>query len=160
MKLTVPTAGLLMVALFAAVSIGIVYAQCGTSPATTAEAAAEEANTEKPDPVVAITDATFSKQVLESTQYVVVDFWASWCPPCMALKPIYHKVAADYAAADKPIKFVAVNVDENRATPTKYGIRSIPTLIVFKDGKVVKTLVGGMSEAKLREWTGKYVKQP
>lgn len=158
MKLTVPTAGLLIVALFAAVSIGIVYAQCGTAPATTVETTAEEATTEKPDPVVAITDATFSKQVLEAKEYVIVDFWAPWCPPCVALKPVYHKVAADYAAGEKPIKFTAVNVDENRAIPTQYGIRSIPTLIVFKDGKVVETRVGGMSEIKLKEWIGKYVK--
>ena len=158
MRLTVPTAGLLIVALFAAVSIGIVYAQCGTSPASAGDTTEADATPEKPDPVVAVTDETFSKQVLESTQYVVVDFWASWCPPCMALKPVYHKVAADYAAAEKPIKFVSVNVDENRATPTKYRIRSIPTLMVFKDGKLVETRVGGMSEAKLIEWTGKYVK--
>ncbi|HCU34219.1 MAG TPA: thioredoxin [Armatimonadetes bacterium] len=147
-----------MVALFAAASIGVVYAQCCSSAASSSESSEAEGTTEKPDPVVAVTDATFSKQVLESTQHVVVDFWASWCPPCMALKPIYHKVAADYAAAEKPIKFVSVDVDENRATPTKYGIRSIPTLIMFKDGKVVETRVGGMSEAKLKEWTGKYVK--
>lgn len=158
MKLTMPTAGILMVALFAAASIGVVYAQCSSSAASSSESSEAEGTTEKPDPVVAVTDATFSKQVLESTQYVVVDFWASWCPPCMALKPIYHKVAADYAAAEKPIKFVSVDVDENRATPTKYGIRSIPTLMVFKDGKLVETRVGGMSEAKLKEWTGKYVK--
>ncbi len=158
MKLTMPTAGLLMVALFAAASIGVVYAQCCSSAASSSESSEAEGTTEKPDPVVAVTDATFSKQVLESTQYVVVDFWASWCPPCMALKPIYHKVAADYAAAEKPIKFVSVDVDENRETPTKYGIRSIPTLMVFKDGKLVETRVGGMSEAKLKEWTGKYVK--
>ncbi len=158
MKLAFSTAGLLMVALFAAVSVGIVYAQCGTSPASTVETTEADATTEKPDPVVAVTDATFSKQVLEAKGHVIVDFWAPWCPPCVALKPVYHKVAADYAAAEKPIKFVAVNVDENRATPTKYGIRSIPTLMVFKDGKLVETRVGGMSEAKLTEWIGKYVK--
>lgn len=158
MKLIVPTAGLLMVALFATASIGIAYAECATSSKNTTEGAEAEGTVEKPDPVVAVTDATFSKQVLEAKGHVIVDFWAPWCPPCMALKPIYHKVAADYTAAEKPLKFTAVNVDENRATPTKYGIRGIPTLMVFKDGKLVETRVGGMSEAKLREWTGKYVK--
>lgn len=86
-----------------------------------------------------VSDATFDKEVLQSDQPVLVDFWAVWCGPCKAIAPIVDSVAASYAGRLKVIK---VNVDENGATPSRYGIRGIPALLFFKGGKVADQVVG------------------
>jgi len=89
--------------------------------------------------VLEVSDATFDQEVLKSEQPVLVDFWAVWCGPCKALGPIVESVAASYGGK---IKVAKVNVDQNGATASHYGIRSIPSLLFFKDGKIADQLVG------------------
>jgi thioredoxin 1 len=89
--------------------------------------------------VLEVSDATFEQEVLRSEQPVLVDFWAVWCGPCKAIAPIVDSVATSYAGK---IKVAKVNVDENGATPSRYGIRGIPTLLFFKGGKVADQVVG------------------
>jgi len=89
--------------------------------------------------VLHVNDATFDQEVLKSEQPVLVDFWAVWCGPCKAIAPIVDSVAATCAGKLKVIK---VNVDENGATPSRYGIRGIPALLFFKNGQVVDQVVG------------------
>lgn len=93
-----------------------------------------------------ITDQDFEKEVLQSTIPVLVDFWAAWCGPCRAIAPIIEELAEEYAGK---VKICKLNVDENPITPGKYGIRAIPTLIIFKDGQAVETIVGAVSKATL-----------
>ena len=93
-----------------------------------------------------ITDATFEQEVLKSDAPVLVDYWAEWCGPCKMIAPILDEVARDYG--DK-IRVVKVNVDENQAIPSKYGIRGIPTLMLFRNGAVVDTKVGALSKSQL-----------
>jgi thioredoxin 1 len=89
--------------------------------------------------VLEVSDATFDQEVLKSEQPVLVDFWAVWCGPCKAIGPTVEGVAASYAGK---LKVVKVNVDENGATPSRYGIRGIPALLFFKGGKVTDQIVG------------------
>jgi thioredoxin 1 len=89
--------------------------------------------------VLEVSDATFDQEVLKSEQPVLVDFWAVWCGPCKALGPIVDGVAAAYTGK---LKVAKMNVDENGATPSRYGIRGIPALLFFKDGKVTDQIVG------------------
>ncbi len=89
--------------------------------------------------VLEVNDATFDQEVLKSELPVLVDFWAVWCGPCKALGPIVDAVAATYAGK---LKVAKVNVDENSATPSRYGIRGIPALLFFKGGKVADQVVG------------------
>lgn len=96
-----------------------------------------------------VSDSDFNKEVLEAGEPVVVDFWAEWCGPCKALSPLIDEVATEMQ--DK-IKIVKVNIDESPETPSKYGVRGIPTLMIFKDGQVVDTRVGGMPKGQLTEW--------
>lgn len=98
---------------------------------------------------VSIDDASFEQEVLKSEQVVLVDFWAEWCGPCRMIAPVLEQVAA--SMQDK-VKVVKMNVDENPSTPNQYGIRSIPTLILFKNGKAVSTKVGPLPKNKLEEW--------
>ncbi|ADV83349.1 thioredoxin [Terriglobus saanensis] len=89
--------------------------------------------------VTEVNDATFEQDVLKSDQPVLVDFWASWCGPCRALAPIVDQVAETY---NGKLKVMKMDVDRNNATPGKYGIRGIPALLIFKDGKVAEQIVG------------------
>lgn len=93
-----------------------------------------------------VTDADFEIEVLQSDKPVLVDFWAEWCPPCKALSPLIDELAGEMG--DK-LKIVKVNIDESPNTPTKYGVRGIPTLMVFKSGELTTSRVGGMNKADL-----------
>ncbi|MCB1532677.1 MAG: thioredoxin [Alphaproteobacteria bacterium] len=98
---------------------------------------------------VAVTDSEFESEVLKSELPVVVDFWAEWCGPCKTLSPVVDELANDLK--DK-VKVVKINIDEAPETPTKYGVRGIPTLMIFKNGEIVDTRVGGMPKSQLEEW--------
>jgi len=96
-----------------------------------------------------VSDSSFEQDVLKSSQPVIVDFWAEWCGPCRALGPLVDDLAKEL---DGKAKVVKMNIDENPNAPTKYGVRGIPTLMVFKDGQLAGTKVGGMSKSQLTEW--------
>ena len=93
-----------------------------------------------------VTDDTFEAEVLQSQQPVLVDYWAEWCGPCKMIAPILDEIAKDYAGK---LKVTKVNIDDNQATPAKYGIRGIPTLMLFKGGNIVATKVGALSKSQL-----------
>jgi thioredoxin 1 len=98
--------------------------------------------------VLEVSDATFDQEVLESEQPVLVDFWAAWCGPCKALSPLVDVVAATYAGK---LKVAKVNVDENGATPSRYGVRGIPALLFFKGGKLADQIVGYVPQDVIEE---------
>jgi len=102
--------------------------------------------------MTSFTDANFQAEVLESAMPVLVDFTATWCGPCKQLVPILEKAAAEY---DGRIKFGQVDVDGNRETATNYMVRSIPTLLLFKDGRVVEQTVGLVNPKKLKDMLDK-----
>ena len=93
-----------------------------------------------------VSDDTFEDEVLKSSTPVIVDFWAEWCGPCKQIAPALEEIAAEMG--DK-VKIIKINVDENPSTPGKYGIRAIPTLMLFKDGEVEATKVGALSKSQL-----------
>jgi thioredoxin 1 len=93
-----------------------------------------------------ITDASFDADVLQAAQPVLVDYWAEWCGPCKMIAPILDEVAKDYNGR---LAIAKMNVDQNREVPAKFGIRGIPTLMIFKDGKLAATKVGALSKAQL-----------
>ncbi len=93
-----------------------------------------------------VTDDTFEAEVLQSQQPVLVDYWAEWCGPCKMIAPILDEIAKDYAGK---LKVAKVNIDDNQATPAKFGIRGIPTLMIFKNGNVEATKVGALSKSQL-----------
>lgn len=95
---------------------------------------------------IAITDATFEKEVLQSNVPVLIDFWAEWCAPCRALSPTLEEVAKEY---EGKVKIVKLNVDENPEVPTQFGVRSIPTMILFKGGQQVDQALGNMPKAQV-----------
>jgi len=96
--------------------------------------------------IVNVTDSNFEQEVLQSDRPVLVDYWAEWCGPCKMIGPILSEIAGDYA--DK-LKITKLNIDENDKTPPKYGIRGIPTLMLFKNGNVEATKVGALSKSQL-----------
>jgi thioredoxin 1 len=98
---------------------------------------------------VAVNDTDFENEVLKADVPVVVDFWAEWCGPCKQLSPLVDELAAEMAGK---VKVVKVNIDESPDAPTKYGVRGIPTLMIFKGGEVTDTKVGGMPKSQLSEW--------
>ncbi len=98
--------------------------------------------------VLNITDANFEDEVINSPVPVIVDFWATWCVPCRAIEPIVEELSRAY---DGKVKVVRLNVDESQRTPARYGIRGIPTLLLFKEGRVKGQLVGAVPRAKIEE---------
>ncbi len=96
--------------------------------------------------IVYVTDDTFDQEVLQSEIPVLVDYWAEWCGPCKMIAPILDEIVADYAGK---LKIAKLNIDENSATPPKFGIRGIPTLMIFKNGDVEATKVGALSKSQL-----------
>ena len=102
--------------------------------------------------ILEVEDSSFDSKVLQSDKPVLVDFWAPWCGPCKAIGPVVEELANDFG--DK-IKFTKCNVDDNPATPGKYGIKAIPTLIFFKGGDVVDQITGMVAKTKLEASLGK-----
>lgn len=96
--------------------------------------------------IIYVTDETFEQEVLQAEGAVLVDYWAEWCGPCKMIAPILDEIAADYTGK---IKIAKLNIDENPNTPPKYGIRGIPTLMIFKNGNVEATKVGALSKSQL-----------
>lgn len=97
---------------------------------------------------IQLSDGNFDAEVLKSDLPVLVDFWAPWCGPCRAMGPVIDELTNEYA---EQVKVTKMNVDENPATPSKYGIRAIPTLILFKGGEVVEQITGAVSKSSIKE---------
>ncbi len=93
-----------------------------------------------------VTDDNFASEVLQSAQPVLVDYWAEWCGPCKMIAPILDEVAKDYAGR---LKVAKLNIDDNQTTPAAYGVRGIPTLMLFKNGNIEATKVGALSKSQL-----------
>ena len=98
------------------------------------------------DNIVHVSDDSFEEDVLKSDMPVLVDYWAEWCGPCKAIAPILNEIAEEYAGK---LKIAKLNIDENPSTPPRYGIRGIPTLMLFKEGNVEATKVGALSKSQL-----------
>jgi thioredoxin 1 len=95
-----------------------------------------------------INDADFDEQILKASVPALVDFWAAWCGPCRAVGPVVEELATEYAGK---VKVAKLNVDDNKETPARYGVRGIPTLILFKDGQVVDQIVGAVPKGRIKE---------
>lgn len=106
------------------------------------------------DKVIHLSDGDFNKEVLKAEKPILVDFWAEWCGPCKILAPILDEIAGDYAAK---LVIGKLNVDNNSTIATKYAIRSIPTLALFKGGELIKMHVGSLSKTQLKEFLDKNI---
>ncbi len=104
--------------------------------------------------LLAVTDDTFEREVLQSSTPVLIDFWAPWCAPCRAIAPVVEELSKEYAGK---LKVVKMNVDDNPRTPTQYGVRGIPNLILFRDGQVADQIVGAVPKTALVKAIGKIV---
>jgi thioredoxin 1 len=101
-----------------------------------------------------VTDANFETEVLQSTTPVLVDYWAEWCGPCKMIAPILDEIASEYG---ERLKVAKLNIDENQLTPPKYGIRGIPTLMLFKNGNIEATKVGALSKSQLTAFIDSHI---
>ena len=98
------------------------------------------------DKIVHVSDDSFESEVLQSSEPVLVDYWAEWCGPCKMIAPVLDEIAGEYEGR---VKIAKLNIDDNPNTPPRYGIRGIPTLMLFKDGEVEATKVGAVSKSQL-----------
>jgi len=99
--------------------------------------------------IVHVSDNTFDSEVLQSATPVLVDYWAEWCGPCRMVGPILDDIAKEYGGK---LTVAKVNIDENPMTPNEYSVRGIPTMLLFKDGKLIDTKVGALPKGPLKEW--------
>jgi len=98
---------------------------------------------------ISITDASFEQDVIKSSKPVLLDFWAEWCGPCRQIAPSLDEISKEY---EGKLTVAKINIDDNPNTPTQFGVRGIPTLMIFKDGQLAATKVGALPKSKLVEW--------